>query len=107
LKSITLTSCIPCLRGALLDNEISSLFAKEPRLHDVISQTLSIVEYRIAMENLKLAEIAVTPFNGNVGFWQFNRAADAIAAGEIATRLALQRSDIARGILDQQRSTVS
>lgn len=93
--------------GTLFDNEISSLFAKEPRLHDVISQTLSIVEYRIAMENLKQADIAITPFNGNVGFWQFNRAADAINAGEISARLALQRSDIARGIIDQQRSTVS
>ncbi len=92
--------------STLFDNEISSLFAKEPRLHDVVSQTLSIIEYRIAMENLKQADIAITPFNGNIGFWQFNRAADAINAGEISTRLALQRSDIARGIIDQQRSTV-
>jgi len=58
----------------LFDNEISSLFAKEPKLQDIISQTLSIVEYRIAMENLKQADIAITPFNGNIGFWQFNRA---------------------------------
>jgi NTE family protein len=92
--------------STLFDNEISSLFAKEPRLHDVVSQTLSIIEYRIAMENLKQADIAITPFNGNIGFWQFNRASDAINAGEISTRLALQRSDIARGIIDQQRLTV-
>jgi predicted acylesterase/phospholipase RssA len=92
---------------SIVDNGIGSLFSKEPRLYDVISQTLSIIEYRIAMENIKEADIAITPFNGNIGFWQFNRAAEAIKAGELATRLTLQRDDIARIMLNRQRSTIS
>jgi predicted acylesterase/phospholipase RssA len=91
----------------IVDNGIGSLFSREPRLYDVLSQTLSIVEYRIAMENLKEADLAITPFNGNVGFWQFNRATEAINAGEIAARLALQRDDIARIMLNRQQSTIS
>jgi NTE family protein len=79
------------------DNDKTSfLFAKEPTLADVVSQSLSIVEYRIAMENLKTADMAITPFSGNIGFWQFNKVAEAISAGEIATRLVLQREDTAR-----------
>ncbi|HAV10055.1 MAG TPA: hypothetical protein DCX22_00305 [Dehalococcoidia bacterium] len=71
-------------------------FSKEPTLTNVLSQSLSITEYRIAMENLKGADLAITPFSGNIGFWQFSRVAEAISAGEIATKLALQREDTAR-----------
>jgi len=72
------------------------LFSKEPRLADVLSQSLSIVEYHIAMENLKGADMAISPLSGNIGFWQFNKAAEAINAGEIATRLVLQDDDFIR-----------
>ena len=92
---------------SIMDNSLGSLFARGPRLYDVISQTLSIVEYRTAMENLTEADLAITPFSGNIGFWQFNRAAEAIKAGETATRLALQRDDIARIMLNHQKSTIS
>jgi NTE family protein len=86
-------------------NQVPILF-KDPNLSEVLSQSLSIVEYRIAMENIKDADLAITPFIGNIGFWQFNRVADAITAGEIATRLAFQRDDIARIILEKHHKNI-
>ena len=80
---------------------------KEPTLSTVVSQTLSIVEYRLAIENIKEADIAITPFSGNIGFWQFNRASEAITAGEIAARLTLQRSEQAQRLLKHYQSKVS
>lgn len=91
---------------SIMNNGIGSLFSREPRLYDVMSQTMSIVEYRIAMENLTEADLAITPFTGNVGFWQFNRATEAIKAGETSARLALQRDDIARIMLSRQQSII-
>ena len=63
---------------------------KSPRLIDVLSQTLTIAEYRVAVENLKDADIAISPNIEGIGFWQFHHAAHAIAAGEKATRLAFE-----------------
>jgi len=90
----------------IIDIGDSSLFSREPRLYDVVSQTFSIVEHRIAMENLAEADLAIAPFTGNIGFWQFNRASEAIKAGEIATRLALQRDDVARIMLSRRQSII-
>ncbi len=78
------------------NDKTAFLFSKEPTLADVLSQSLSILEYRIAMENLKGADMAITPFSGNIGFWQFNKVAEAISAGEVATRLVLHREEVAR-----------
>jgi predicted acylesterase/phospholipase RssA len=74
-------------------------------MSDVISQTFTIIQYRIAMDNIKEADLAISPFTGNIGFWQFNRAREAISAGEIAARLALQRDDIARIMLQHHSSS--
>jgi predicted acylesterase/phospholipase RssA len=89
--------------SSILERGILPQLSPQVRLIDVISQTFTIVMYQIAMDNIKDADLAISPFAGNIGFWQFNRAKDAITAGEIAARLALQRDDIAR-IMLQQRS---
>jgi NTE family protein len=68
----------------------------DPGVFEVLSQSLSIIEYHIAMENLIGADIAITPLEKTVGYWDFHRAADAIEAGEKATRLLLQRDAVAR-----------
>lgn len=91
---------------SIVDNEHTTLLSKEPSLSYVLSQTLSLTEYRLAIENLKDADLAITPFNGNIGFWQFNRVQEAINAGEIAARLALQRNNVARSMLERQESTI-
>ncbi len=68
----------------------------EPDVFEVLSQSLSIIEYHTAMENLIGADIAITPLEKTVGYWEFHRAAEVIKAGEKATRLLLQRDAIAR-----------
>ena len=65
---------------------------KTPSLIDVLTQTLTIAEYRVAMENLKDADLAISPDVEDIGFWQFDKAAQAIAVGEKATSRAVQRS---------------
>ena len=68
----------------------------EPDAFEVLSQSLSVIEYHIAMENLRGADIAITPLEKTVGYWEFHRAAEAIEAGEKATRLLLARDALAR-----------
>jgi NTE family protein len=63
-----------------------------PSLIDVLSQTLIIAEYRVAMENMKNADLVINPDVEGIGFIQFHKAAQAIAVGEEAARLAIQRS---------------
>jgi hypothetical protein len=46
------------------------------------------------MENIKLANLAISPGVEEIGFWQFNRAAEAITAGERAAYAALQQSGL-------------
>jgi NTE family protein len=89
--------------NTVLKDSLAQLVPGGVSLSDVISQTFSIVQYRIAMDNIREANLAISPFTGNIGFWQFNRAREAISAGEISARLALQRDDIAR-IMLQRRS---
>ena len=67
------------------------LKSKTPRLIDVLSQSLTISEYRLAVENLKDADLAINPIVEEIGFWQFNNAAKAIAAGEQAANNALEK----------------
>jgi NTE family protein len=64
---------------------------KTPSLIEVLSQTLIIAEYRVAMENLKDADLVISPDVEDIGFWQFHKAAQAIAVGEEATRLTFQK----------------
>jgi predicted acylesterase/phospholipase RssA len=70
--------------------KISRLYTKSPRLVEVLRQTLTIAEYRVAMDNLKDADLAISPDVDEIGFWQFNNAAQAIAAGAYAARIALE-----------------
>jgi len=65
---------------------------KTPSIIDVLSQTLIIAEYRVAMENLKHADLVINPDVEDIGFWQFHKAAQAIAVGEEATRLTIQQN---------------
>jgi predicted acylesterase/phospholipase RssA len=44
------------------------------------------------MENLKHADLVISPDVGDIGFWQFHKAAQAIALGEEAARLVIQQS---------------
>ena len=64
-----------------------------PSLLDVLSQTLTIAEYRVAVENMKLADLAISPDVGNIDIWQFTKAAQAIVVGEEAARRALSNAD--------------
>jgi NTE family protein len=68
----------------------------EPNVFEVLSRSLSIIEYHIAMENLMSADIAITPMKQTVGYWAFHRAAEAIEAGEKTTRLLLEADVTAR-----------
>jgi len=65
---------------------------KAPSLTDVLSQTLTIAEYRVAIENMKDADLAINPDVEDIGFWQFTRAAQAIAIGKRAARRVLQQN---------------
>ena len=65
---------------------------KTPSLIHVLSQTLTIAEYRVAIENLKDADLAISPDVEDIGFWQFDKVAQAIAVGEEAASRAVQGS---------------
>ena len=65
---------------------------KTPGLINILTQTLTIAEYRVAIENLKDADLVISPDIDDIGFWQFDKAAQAIAVGEKAASLAVQRS---------------
>jgi NTE family protein len=77
----------------------------EPNMFEVLSQSLSIIEYRIAIENLTNADIAITPMEQTVGYWAFHRAAEAIEAGERTTRLLIQQDESTRRRLASFRSS--
>lgn len=70
------------------------LVTKTPRLFDVLNQSLTISEYRLAVENLKGADMAINPVVEGIGVWQFNSAAKAIAAGEQAAIKALEKNPL-------------
>jgi NTE family protein len=68
--------------------------AKAPGFVEVLTQATLIAGYRLAMEDIRGADLAIHPEVGTIGFWQFHNAAEAIAIGERAARSAL---DGARG----------
>jgi NTE family protein len=76
----------------------------DPGVFEVLSQSLSVIEHRVAMENLTGADVAITPLDKTVGYWEFHRAAEAIEAGEKAARLLLQRDATTRMQLALLRS---
>jgi NTE family protein len=60
-----------------------------PRLIDVLTQTLTISGYRVALEDLKEADVAISPPVEEIGFWQFFRGPELILKGELAARAAM------------------
>jgi predicted acylesterase/phospholipase RssA len=78
-------------------SEVKKVFrsrTKSPRLSEVLSQILTITEYQVAMENLKDVNLAISPDVEEIGFWQFNNAAQAIVAGEKAAHIALEGNNV-------------
>ena len=75
-------------------NKVRRVRTKPPGLIDVLSQTLTIAEYRVAVDNLKDADLVINPDVKEIGFWQFNNAAKAIAAGEHAARMVLDGNNV-------------
>jgi predicted acylesterase/phospholipase RssA len=60
----------------------------------VLIQSLYIPGYRIAMENMEAADLAISPEVGNIGFFQFDKEVEAIEAGEKAARKALEEAGL-------------
>lgn len=77
------------------ESTIASKKVKSPKLIDVLSQSVMISEYRLALENMKDADLAISPDVQEIGFWQFNNAARAIEIGERAARIALSKNKLA------------
>ena len=65
---------------------------KPPTLWEVVRQSLIIAQYHVAIQNIRAADLAISPEIEDIGFWQFTRAAEAIAAGERTTRVVLKNS---------------
>jgi len=63
-----------------------------PNLVRVLTQSLIIPGYRLAMENLAEADLSISPAVGTIGFFQFDKAEEAIALGEEAARAVLERA---------------
>ena len=45
----------------------------------------------LPLDNMRDADLKINAETENIGFWQFERVEEAIAAGEKAARLALQQ----------------
>jgi NTE family protein len=65
-----------------------------PNMVKVLTQSLYISGYRIAMENLEDADLAISPKVGDIGFLQFDKEVECIEAGERAARMALEEAGI-------------
>jgi len=76
-------------------------FSRAPSMIDVLIQCFTITGYRIALEDMRQANLTVSPAVGSVGFWQYDRAEEAIAAGEEAAREAISKD---KRILSYARS---
>ena len=64
--------------------------SKTPNLMEVLIQTLTIAEYWVAVENLKDADLVINPDIEEIGFWNFDKASQAIFLGENAAIRAIQ-----------------
>ena len=65
-----------------------------PNVVKVLIQSLYIPGYRIAMENMEDADLAISPEAGDIGFFQFDKEVECIEAGEKAARLALEEAGL-------------
>lgn len=77
---------------------------KRPSLVKILSQSLIIPGYRIAMHNLSAADLAISPAVGGIGFFDFDRAAEAIAAGEEGARHALDQGQVSAAFAEMRGS---
>ncbi len=64
---------------------------KPPSLVEILVQTFTITGYIVAAENTRLADLKIDVPTHETGFWQFDKAAALIAAGEKAARDALEK----------------
>lgn len=69
---------------------------KVPNIFDVLGNTIRIMEAQIGETMLQVAkpDVIIRPDVGYIGFMEFNKAEEAIAAGNLATREALHRAEI-------------
>jgi len=67
-----------------------------PNLVKVLTQSLIIPGYRLAMQDLAEADLAISPSVGGIGFFQFDRADEAIALGEEAAIAILDKAGLSR-----------
>ena len=63
---------------------------KTPNIMEVLVQTLTIAEYWVAVENLKDADLVISPDVEEIGFWNFDKASLAITLGESAATRAIE-----------------
>lgn len=68
-----------------------------PNLVRVLTQSLIIPGYRLAMQNLAEADLAISPEVGVIGFFQFDKAEQAIALGEEAATAVLGKAGFGTG----------
>ena len=68
--------------------------AAAPNMVRVLVQSVSITGYRVAMDNLRAADLAISVETGGIGFFQFDREAEAVEAGEQAARRALKKAGL-------------
>jgi predicted acylesterase/phospholipase RssA len=83
----------PLLR---LTHRKNSSTSDAPYMFNVIIQAITIMEYQIALDNIKLADLAISPMSKNIGSWQFYKADEAIALGEQTTRSFLKQFKLAQ-----------
>jgi NTE family protein len=67
---------------------------KPPTLVEIVRQSITIMQHRVATENLKEADLQISPDTAEIGFWHFNHIAEAIAAGEKAAHAAIHAKPI-------------
>ena len=83
-----------CLRCGRCEEACPSNFSGMDYSPKVLVQSLYIPGYRIAMENLREADLAISPEVGDIGFFQFDKEVEAIEAGEKAAREVLEEAGI-------------
>jgi NTE family protein len=81
---------VPSTRKAVR-RETEESRQKAPSLVKVLLQASLISGYRQAMQDLEYSDLVISPPVGDIGLFEFNRAAQAIAVGEEATRRALKQ----------------
>jgi len=69
--------------------------AKPLGIIDIMAQTLHIAEYHVASENIKGADLVISPDTTKIGVWHFTRVAEAVTLGESAAEAALLKAGIA------------